>query len=105
MKKFKISLLAVLAIFIGIAASSFTTHPVKKTTDLQWYVFTGTGSPADAGNYEPAPSVPSCNTSPDVVCAIQATDDNGLPNQTELDAINSASSDFTQMAPRLKYKN
>lgn len=106
MKKFKVSFVAVFAIIIGMAASSFTVYKaaVKKTTSMNWYEFTGS-TPSVAADYSDAlPGEPECNSSPEVVCSIYAHDDNGKPNQDDLDAINSASNGFTQTAENLKYR-
>ena len=101
----KISLFAVLAIFIGLAASSFTVHSARATT-MNWYEFNGTGSPGNADDYDLATSDPTCNSAPDKVCAVQADEgDAGKPSQSQLDAIKTASNIFTQTAVHLRYRN
>ena len=105
MKKIKVSFFAVIAIIIGMAASSFTIHAAK-TTAMNWYEFNGTGDPADAADYDLATSDPTCNTTPDIVCAVRADEGNtGKPSQSELDAIVTASGSFTLQASNLRYKH
>ena len=103
MKKFKVSLMAVLAIVIGIAASSFTTQKPAPST-MNWYEYVGT-DPANADHYQLLTSEPICEELPIEVCAVQTNEGaSGKPDQDELDAIKSASSDFEQQANNLKYR-
>lgn len=105
MKKFKISIVAILAIVISIGLSSFTLF--QKPSSQKWFTLTGSDMTA-ASSYSVAPgngADPQCPTVPGDVCAIYANDDgNGNPVQSELDAIRSESSQFTVDHPNLEYE-
>ena len=104
MKKFKISLLAVLAIALGIGLSSFTTS--HKPTSQKWFSLTGSERTI-ASSYTPSGGTgadPQCPATPAAVCAIYANDDgNGNPVQSELNSIRTLSSDFTDVEEDLEY--
>jgi hypothetical protein len=95
MKKFKISMLAVAALVIGLVASSFTIpQSSKKTLTDEWFIYKGTGSMTDPSRYDYQGSDPGCpNTN--VLCAVKVQNDSGVPNQDALDALSSSTSGFS----------
>lgn len=93
------------AIVLALTATAFTAHKAGPKT-MQWYVLSGT-NPSNAGSYTLAPNNgadPNCPTQPTTVCAILAdAGTSGHPDQTELDNIATASSNFTKSADKLEY--
>jgi hypothetical protein len=86
MKKFKISLLAIFAIVIGIAGSAFTTRPSVKPLDTYFYKYQPNntdGLMVDA-NWQSIPSVESASCSGNgVICVVHlsvAPDEFGNPD-------------------------
>ena len=107
MKNVKFAFIAVLAVILTIAASSFK---MQQPTNQKWFVYSGSGDPATASNYTVAPNNgadPQCHEDAPVVCAVLATDDgNGHPVQTELTSIADDSNDFQDPIPGLlEYRN
>lgn len=102
MKKFKISILAIFAIIIGIAGSAFTSPNSKLQTD-NWYVLANGTDPTVRTNYTLS-TEPDCEASPETVCAIQVPESTTNPSQNALNAIMSASGNFTEDDPNVKYK-
>lgn len=78
MKKFKISMIAVMAIVLGIAASAFTSvkvHPPKGVLTVSWFKYTG--DPTDLTQLQTNTmydneSVEPCNGE-DLICAVHYT--------------------------------
>jgi hypothetical protein len=103
MKKFKVSLVAVLALIFGIAGSAFTTHSVKQTGQI-WYALAANADPTQTDNYSPADGDPGCTGDPDVVCGILVNDNGDHPSSGDLSAVKSASMDFTQANANVEYK-
>ena len=85
MKKFRISFLGVLAIIIGLMASSFSVKQGTKTGSGVWFTYNG-GTKSLQASYDPAGGDPMCDNT-EKLCAIRATDDNGRPDNTELQAL------------------
>jgi hypothetical protein len=105
MKKFKIIFLAVSTVIFGFLASSFTIdYTAYKNTSMNWYEFVGT-DPANPSHYQLFSGVPGCNSDPIEVCAVYTNEGAaGKPDQNELNTIYSNSSEFTQQADNLKYR-
>ncbi len=104
MKK-KISFIAMLAIVLAIGLSSFTT--AHKNFTKQWFVFTGSNN-SMASDYTLAPGSgadPECLADPVKVCSIYANNNGGHPVQSDLDAISSQSTGFTEQADNLEYRD
>lgn len=95
----------VLATFAAFA------HKAPHKFAKKWFVYSGSGSPGANGNYSLAPGSgadPACPTSPTTVCAVMAdpsASNSNQPDQTELTAIGTASSNFTISAANLEYKS
>lgn len=97
MKKFKVSLFAVLAVILAITASSFTVSPVH-TADEEWFIFDG-GTMTVPGNYSYAGSNPGCEGSARL-CAIKVLNDgSGSPDQSALTSLYNSSNSFAQEIP------
>ena len=95
MKKFKISLFAVIAIVMGIAASAFTAPKVKLTD--AWFTINGSADPSLASSYTYSGTTSPCSGK-DELCAIKGTKDPlqpMQPRQADVNAAKTASSNFT----------
>ena len=89
MKKIKISLFAVLAIIIAMAASSFTTRSVHTNTE-EWFSYDG-GTMTVPGNYTYEGSEPPCEEGQSSLCAIKVLNDgSGSPDQSALNTLYNA---------------
>ena len=102
MKKY---LSGVIAIILAVTATAFTMPQKISPNALQWYVFNG-GDPSMAANYtlNAGGANPNCPTQPNTVCAVRTNAGSGNhPNQSDLNAIKTASSTFTQSAANLEY--
>jgi hypothetical protein len=97
MKKVKVSLFGVLAIFIAIAASSFTIQrSQKKTNSVDWFRYVS--GPVDKASSYMISSTgdPECNDS-EILCAIDVLNDgNDQPDQSALDFLYSHNSNLTE---------
>jgi len=97
MKKFKISLFAVIAIAMGIAASAFTA-PVKSPTVNQWFTYDGSGPLNDPASYTYSGTTATCSGHVQF-CEFkgirQASPNDMLPTQSSLDNASSQSNDFS----------
>ena len=103
MKKFKISMLAVAAMVIGLVASSFTIQSVK-TTD-EWFIYKGTGSMTDPASYDYQGSDPGCPDT-NVLCAVKVQNDDGIPNEEALEALSSSTSGFSHtVTGQVEFRN
>jgi hypothetical protein len=105
-KKYGIGMAAVL---IAISAAAFTTN-THKPLGKNWFVLNSPSSnPANNSSYSLAPgggADPGCPTQPSTVCAVFTAADasnSNIPDQTQLTAIQTASSNFTQQAAHLEY--
>jgi hypothetical protein len=95
MKKFKISMIAVFAIVMGIAASAFTV-PKTNLTDA-WFTINGSSDPSLATSYTYSGQTSPCSGN-DVLCAIEGTQDPlhpTQPRQMDVNSAKTASSNFT----------
>jgi len=96
MKKFKISMIAVVAIVMGIAASAFTA-PSRHLTDA-WFTINASEDPNLASSYTYVGTSSPCSGS-SVLCAIEGVRDSSNPDQplqNSVDDASMASSNFTQ---------
>lgn len=95
MKKFKISLFAVIAIVMGIAASAFTVPKVNLTD--AWFTINGSADPSLASSYTYSGMTSPCSGT-HKLCAIEGTKDPlqpTQPRQADVNAAKTASSNFT----------
>ncbi|HSV10123.1 MAG TPA: hypothetical protein VLI68_05100 [Hanamia sp.] len=96
MKKFKISMIAVVAIVMGIAASAFTV-PKTNLTDA-WFTINTGSDPNLASSYTYVGTTSPCSGSTQL-CAIEGVRDGSNPDQplqSSVDDAATASSNFTQ---------
>ncbi|HEY8659195.1 MAG TPA: hypothetical protein VIL78_09165 [Hanamia sp.] len=96
MKKIKVSIFAVIAIVMGIAASAFTV-PSAHLTDA-WFTINAGADPNLASSYTYVGTSSPCSGS-SVLCAIEGVRDGSNPDQplqSSVDDASMASSDFTQ---------
>ena len=94
MKKFKISLFAVMAVILAITASSFTVKSIKTNTE-DWFAYGG-GTMTDPNSYTYAGSEPSCAGTVRL-CAIKVLNDgSGSPDQTALNSLYNSNNHFSQ---------
>jgi hypothetical protein len=104
-KKYGIGMAAVL---IAISAAAFTTNKTHKPLTQQWFVL-NSGNPANNTSYQLAPgggADPGCPTDPNTVCAVLTSPDasnSNIPDQSQLTAIKTASSNFTKRLNGLEY--
>lgn len=100
--------LTVVALVLGIGgalATQHATHPFSQ----EWFKYDGSGDPGNSSNYSASVingTDPNCPTQPTTVCAVFATPDatnSDIPDQSELDAIEANSNNFTQQASNLEY--
>ena len=89
MKKFKVSIFAVIAIVMGIAASAFTA-PKAPLSD-GWFTINANADPTLAASYTYSGASSPCSGS-DVLCAIIGTKDPLHPTQPMQSDVNSAAS-------------
>lgn len=95
MKRIKISMIAVIAIVMGIAASAFTVPKINLTD--AWFTINPLSDPTLSSSYTYSGQTSPCSGS-DVLCAIEGTKDAVHPNQprqVDVDAAKTASSNFT----------
>lgn len=104
MKKFKVSIIAMLAILMGIAGSAFTTRHAELMTNSSWYVLADNANPEVSTNYTLFSGEPDCSANPETVCAIQVSESGSNPSQGALDAIIASSNHFTEADVDVKYK-
>jgi len=97
MKKFKISLFAVIAIVMGIAASAFTA-PVNRPNVNQWFTYDGSGPLNNPSSYTYSGTTATCSGHVQF-CEFngirQASPNDMLPTQASLDNASSQSNDFS----------
>lgn len=97
MKKFKVSIVALVAIFMAIGGSAFTAATTAPTVD-EWFLYDGSGSVNDPSNYNYTGSISSCSANVRL-CAFkgqrQASPNQNMPTQTSVNSASSASSNFT----------
>lgn len=96
---------AVIAIVMGIAASAFTV-PKANLTDA-WFTINGTSDPSLATNYTYSGATSPCNGTIEL-CAIKGTKDPlhpTQPRQADVDAAQTASSNFTMPADGVDFKD
>ena len=94
MKKIKVSILAVVAIVMGIAASAFTAPQINLSDG--WFTVNANSDPTQASSYTYSGTTSPCSGS-DVLCAITGTKDAmqpTRPKQSDVDAAYSASNHF-----------
>jgi hypothetical protein len=99
MKKIKVSIFAVIAIVMGIAASAFTA-PKAPLSD-GWFKINPNADPTMASSYTYSGTASPCSGS-DVLCAITGTKDPLHPTrplQSDVNSAKSASSDFQNEVP------
>lgn len=103
MKKIKISIIAVIAIVMGIAGSAFTTYQSSNTLD-EWFIYDGIGLLSDPASYSYSGSTPTC-TGHASFCEFkgirQAVPNDDMPTQVSLNSASSQSSTFTVEKPGL----
>ena len=106
-KKYGIGMAAVL---IAISAAAFTTGNSHKPLAKKWFTLNSALSdPSLQGSYSLAGGTgadPGCPNQPNTVCAVFTSPDasnSNIPDQTDLTAIQTASSNFTQQAAHLEY--
>ncbi len=106
MKKFKVSLLAVAAIFLGICGSAFTNPGTPDASGKPldgWFIYNG-GDISDPLNYTYSGTVAQCNASVRF-CAMkgnqQPSPNQSRPTLESLDAASSASNEFTNQVADL----
>lgn len=96
MKRIKISMMAVVAIVLGVAASAFTV-PKANFTDA-WFTIQNPSAPNVASSYAYYGTTSPCSSN-DHLCAIKGTRDvspnQNLPLQSSVDAAKTASNNFT----------
>jgi hypothetical protein len=97
MKKFKISIIAVMALIMGIAASAFTA-PVNSPTVNEWFTYDGSGPLNAPASYTYAGSTATCSGHVQF-CEFkgirQASPNDMLPTQTSLNSASSQSNNFS----------
>lgn len=95
MKQFKFSLIAIVAIVMGIAGSAFTHKPVPKAGEVAWYIYNGSGAMDDPASYHfDDGSEPACPSSIQELCAIQVEGDGETPGETELKSLYDNNNEF-----------
>lgn len=106
MKHFKISMIAVVAIVMGIAASAFTLPKAPRSEG--WFTINPNSDPNLASSYTYSAETPACSAS-DVLCAIEGTQDPVHPTQplqSDVNSAKTASSNFTMPVPgQVKFKD
>lgn len=106
MKRFKISIFAVIAIVMGIAASAFTA-PQTNLSD-GWFTLNANSDPTQASSYTYSGTTSPCSGS-DVLCAITGTKDAmnpTRPQQSDVNAAYSASNQFKNpVSGQVDFKN
>lgn len=93
------------AITLAVAMTAFTTPRNNGPRALQWYNFNG-GDPSLAASYtlNTGGADPGCPVQPTTVCAVKTNAGSGNhPSQSDLNAIKTASNNFTQQASNLEY--
>jgi hypothetical protein len=100
MKNFKVSLLGLFAVLIGMAVSSFTIKPVPEANSVVWFNYVS-GPVDDPASYSYQGEDPGCSNT-NRLCAIRVMEDeNQQPDADALQQLYDDNNNFTQPVANL----
>lgn len=104
MKKIKISIIAVIAIVMGIVGSAFNSPNNQNHLDDGWFVIINPSDPSSAESYEFVGPTAPCHSPQQILCAIKGTRDGSNPDQpmqSDVDNAKILSGNFTMPVANL----